>query len=50
MVNKYINDIYNLVSILEEKHLDCYFDSSREKMEKYISEVLSNYKLEDDTD
>lgn len=50
MVNKYINDIYNLVSILEEKHLDCYFDSSREEMEKYIFEVLSKYKLEDDID
>lgn len=44
MVNKYINDIYNLVKILEEKHLDCYFDNSKEEMEKYIFEVLSKYK------
>lgn len=49
-MNNYVNDIYKLIEILEEKHIDCYFNVSKEEILKYIKEVLEKYKLEDDYD
>lgn len=49
-MNAYINNIYKLIELLENKHIDCYFNVSKEELTNYINEILSKYKLEDDYD
>ena len=49
-MDEYVKDIYKLIELLENKHIDCYFNISKEELINYINEILSEYKLEDDYD
>lgn len=49
-MDEYVKDIYKLIELLENKHIDCYFNISKEELINYINEILSKYKLEDDYD
>ena len=42
--------IYDLLKLLEEKHLDCYFNISKEETSKYIEGLLDNNDLNDEYD
>lgn len=42
--------IYDLIKILEEKHLDCYFNITKEELTKYVEELLNNYEIKDEYD
>lgn len=46
----YKQKIYDLVNLLEEKHLDCYFKMSKEEISKYVEDLLNNNELNDEYD
>ncbi len=47
---KYIKLLDELILILENKHLDFYFQKSKEEIEKLKKDILNQYPLEDDYD
>lgn len=46
----YITDIYKLIDVLEEKHIDCYFNISKQELMLCVDEILSKYSINDDYD
>jgi len=42
--------INEMLKLIEEKHLDMYFNITKEELNKYVEEVLDKYKLEDKYD
>ena len=49
-MNKYREELDKILSIIEEKHIDMYFNINKEELNKYVEELLSQYKLEDSYD
>ena len=47
MYKKLINE---MLKIIEEKHLDMYFNITKEELNKYVEEVLNKYELNDKYD
>jgi hypothetical protein len=50
MNQKYINKLNDMIKLLEEKHIDAYFNISKEELKEYVNSILKEYKLEDDYD
>lgn len=50
MKQEYIDKLNNMIKMLEEKHIDSYFNISKDELKEYINLILKNYKLEDDYD
>ena len=46
----YRDKIYEILKILEDKHLDLYFSVSKEETLKYIDEVLNKFEIKDKYD
>ena len=42
--------IYQMIKLIEEHHLDMYFNITKEELNKYVEEVLSKYELKDEYD
>ncbi len=42
---KYKEKLKRILSIIEEKHLDMYFNISKEELKRYIEELLTKYQL-----
>ena len=46
----YIDKLKEMLKIIEENHLDMYFNISKKDLEDFIKEVLKKYKIKDDYD
>ena len=46
----YKSQVYNLIQLLGEKHLDFYFVKNKEDVDSLIEETLNRFNLEDDYD
>lgn len=47
---KYKEELKKILSIIEEKHIDMYFNISKEELNSYIEELLTKYELKDKYD
>lgn len=48
--NKYREELDKILAIIEEKHLDMYFNINKEELNNYIEKLLSQYELKDNYD
>ena len=46
----YIDKLKEMLKLVEENHLDMYFNISKKDLEVFIKEVLKKYKIQDDYD
>ena len=47
---KYQEELKKIISLIEENHIDMYFNISKDLLNKYIEELLSKYEIKDDYD
>lgn len=47
---KYKEELKKILSIIEEKHIDMYFNINKEELNSYIEELLAKYELKDKYD
>ena len=47
---KYLEKIKKLLMVIEENHIDMYFNITKEELNEFVDEILDKYKLEDDYD
>lgn len=58
MENEYIENkqnnqkykMYDILNLIEEKHIDMYFNISKKELDKYINEIIKKYEINDDYD
>lgn len=46
----YLEKLKQILKIIEEKHIDMYFNITKEELNNYIEEILKTYKLENEYD
>lgn len=49
-MNKYIDELNKILSLIEENHIDMYFNITKENLNKYIEELLKKYELKNNYD
>ena len=42
--------MYDILNLIEEKHIDMYFNISKKELDKYINEIIKKYEINDDYD
>lgn len=49
-MNKYRDDLEKILAIIEEKHIDMYFNISKDELNNFIEELLTKYELDNKYD
>lgn len=48
--NQYKEELKKILNIIEEKHIDMYFNITKEELNKYVEELLDKHELKDEYD